>query len=714
LRGAVALGIAIALASAWPLLPMLTTSIPAPADCAGQRCADQALLLWLTTQAGRNLYASPLALFEAPVFHPMRHALAYSESMLSAAVFVGPLEWLTGSPIAAYNLHYLATIVLSVLGMYLLVREITGDARAGLVAGGLFGLATERGMWWEFPPALAVHWAPVLVWAWLRFLGRPSWLRGVGLGLALLAHMHSGAYHGLMLPMLLGPWAAVLAIFGAWPLRRWLASAVPLAVAGAAGAALYYPYAVVADELQYRPASLAFALPGQYAAGVARPLEYAASRMTSAEGFIVSPLAWYLLAAAALAALVRRARTPGPAALGVHLAAALVLTALAMLVSFGPGVPTPVGPIPGPLALLRALPGFAAMRAAVRFMVLAAFARTLVAGIATAIVLRRLPPAGGRAVAGAVLALAAADARVGTSRPVEAFTIPPAWAKGYAWLAGTLPDTAIVEIPYGYWERDARMMVYALSHRRRIMNGYSAVMPRFSDVVNRLPDPVAWQALQEAGVQYVLAHPAAGEASPLIAAHLTGLTRRKRLVVAELDDTVILAVPPPLRQPLAPLGPELSREGWRGEATAPGIERALDGDLATHWRASHAKRHVRVRLDLGRETAVGAVLLELGQHLLEYPRRYQLRASRDGHTWKVVGRESPTLPPFASYRRDHRRTTLRLRMEPTTARWLELRVPVQPSGAWMYSDGRIGIHEIRVFAPAPDAARAAPAAPVRP
>ena len=76
---------------------------------------------------------------------------------------------------------------------------------------------------------------------------RPSWARGAGCSAALLAHMHSGAYHGLMLPPLLVPWTLVLAVFGRWPWRRWFASALPIGIGGGLAVALYLPYAIVRE-----------------------------------------------------------------------------------------------------------------------------------------------------------------------------------------------------------------------------------------------------------------------------------------------------------------------------------------------------------------------------------------------------------------------------------------------------------------------------------
>jgi hypothetical protein len=183
------------------------------------------------------------------------------------------------------------------------------------------------------------------------------------------------------------------------------------------------------------------------------------------------------------------------------------------------------------------------MRAPVRFVVLAAFGRVLVAGIATTIVLRRLPGRAASAAVVAVVALALVDARLGDPRPVYDVTVPPEWTRGYAWLRGTVPGTAIVEVPYGYYGNDARYMWYALSHGRRLMNGYSAAMPRFQDVVARLPRAASLRALEDAGVSYILVHPSLFRGNPLLEAQLAGLERRRDLVVATLDDTIVLNVP---------------------------------------------------------------------------------------------------------------------------------------------------------------------------
>ena len=73
--------------------------------------------------------------WNANIFHPEPLTLAYSEHLFAQAVQILPVYALTGNIILSYNLLFLSTFVLSGLGMFLFVREITGSARAGFAAG---------------------------------------------------------------------------------------------------------------------------------------------------------------------------------------------------------------------------------------------------------------------------------------------------------------------------------------------------------------------------------------------------------------------------------------------------------------------------------------------------------------------------------------------------------------------------------------------------
>src|SRR5262249_11088408 len=141
------------------------------------------------------------------------------------------------------------------------------------------------------------------------------------------------------------------------------------------------------------------------------------------------------------------------------------------------------------------------------------------------------------------------------------------------------------------------------------------------------------------------------------------------------SDLVVEVPPGPPEPPATPPGVELDHRGWTLSGSDPGAARAADGDLATHWVASTPERETALRIDLRAEHVVPAVPLRMGAHATEYPRSYSVWASRDGASWTELGGAPATLPPFASYRRDHRNVEVPLAMEPGTARYLEIRVP---------------------------------------
>src|ERR1700719_644296 len=83
-------------------------------------------LAWIAHQLPRH----PLQLFDANIFYPERHTLAYSDALVGPGVVAAPLFWLGANPILVYNLVFLGMIVLSGLAMFVLVEAVTKSATA--------------------------------------------------------------------------------------------------------------------------------------------------------------------------------------------------------------------------------------------------------------------------------------------------------------------------------------------------------------------------------------------------------------------------------------------------------------------------------------------------------------------------------------------------------------------------------------------------------
>jgi hypothetical protein len=652
-------------------------------------------------EGGRRLFTDPLHVFEANIFHPLRHTLAYSESLLSAGVLVAPLNAVTGNPILGYNLYFLATYALSAFGAFLLVHKITGDPRAGLVAGWMFGLTDER--WWYGGrlPALSVHWVPFVLLAWIRMLEKPAPARAVVLGLALLANGHASAYYALMVPVLLAPWALTLALVGPWKARAWFRAGGTAVCAIALSLVLYIPYVALHAEIPYQ--QMTFPTPWRiqrYWAGLGdlfqelkMPLE--GSRWSLNGSFL--PL---LVAAAALA--VARAR---PAALvapspteAAHLAAFTVFWLVAATMSCDPIVPG----IPGPFELLQPIPGFADMRNSDRFALLASLGGSGVLGIAVASLLRR---ARRRLVTVCLLAALAGLIVVDTRTLREAMPLRPLGGPEelpavYRWLATTDPHTAVWELPASL-DDDAWYMVQSLYHGRRLVNGYSAIVPRLFRPRGNFLDELDVGALQGAGVSYVIVHTDRA-ARTRYGAHLARRAQaRSDLSQRWFDSALVVEIPQVTPRLPEARGHELDGRAWRLEGSAPGVERAADGDAGTHWTPDPGARASFLRIALPSRTRITELRLRLGAHVLEFPRSYTVWASDDGVTWRQIGGEVETMPPFVSYRRDHLDIELALRVRPAWTRYLEIRVPAAPAPFHLWASLPVpnwGVHELRVFA----------------
>ena len=116
---ALAVAAALAVFHTWPLA----------SDVAGQSRldnADTALTTWIVSWVAHQLPRDPRRLFDAPIFHPERRTLAYSEPLLAPGAMAIPLRAAGLSATATYNLLALAGFALSAWAMWRLVAGWTG------------------------------------------------------------------------------------------------------------------------------------------------------------------------------------------------------------------------------------------------------------------------------------------------------------------------------------------------------------------------------------------------------------------------------------------------------------------------------------------------------------------------------------------------------------------------------------------------------------
>jgi len=89
---------------------------------------------WALAWVAHVLPRAPLDLFEAPIFYPEVHTLAYSEHLVVPALMGAPLLWLGASPVLVHNLLIILGLTLSAWAMYLVAARWTGSGSDGIVA----------------------------------------------------------------------------------------------------------------------------------------------------------------------------------------------------------------------------------------------------------------------------------------------------------------------------------------------------------------------------------------------------------------------------------------------------------------------------------------------------------------------------------------------------------------------------------------------------
>ena len=487
-----ALSTALAVLHTWPLASNL-------AGLSRLDNADTALNTWILTWVARAVVTQPLALFEAPVFHPESHTLAYSEHLFVPSLMGAPLIWLGVSPVVVYNLLAIAGYALSAWAMTLVIAAWTGSTAGGIVSGMLF--AFNAHLLTRFPhlQALHVEFLPVVLFAFDRVLtrrrGRDAVLLAGAFVLQSLCSNYTMVFLGAALIV-----ASIVRAPEWWPPRH-RGTALRLLAAAAASAALLAPF-LWQYYLVQREQGLSRSLEevALYSAGgldyltTGGRLHYGlwSHRFFEGRTALFPGIVATALAAAALvpAAAWRDRRVRMIAAIG----------ALGLALSFGPA-------LPGYGWLHRFVPPMQGLRNAARWGFLSLAAIAMLAGYGVAAIESRLRPSVVRTAVLVVIAGLVTVEALRTPMPFSTFAGVPGI---YRRLAAE-DATAVVDYPLYYTNRIARngaAMLGNTAYLRPMVNGYSGFEPAsFVERAQRLrafPAPAAVAELHDLGVSHIV------------------------------------------------------------------------------------------------------------------------------------------------------------------------------------------------------------------
>lgn len=174
---------------------------------------DGRLNAWILAWDVHALLHQPSRLFDAPAFHPLPDALAFSENLLVPAVLSAPFQWL-GGPVLAYNAALLLSLLVSGLGAAALVHRVTGDRLAAFVAGAFFAAGAHRWIRLAHLHAQVTLFLPFALLALDRFWQDRRLRNALLVGLLLALQGLSSVYLGAITALALAAASVVMVIAG--------------------------------------------------------------------------------------------------------------------------------------------------------------------------------------------------------------------------------------------------------------------------------------------------------------------------------------------------------------------------------------------------------------------------------------------------------------------------------------------------------------------
>lgn len=489
--GAIAALVLLTLIGTWPQGLYLGSKVAAH--------NDPLFSMWRLAWVAHALRTTPGHIFDANIFYPEARTLAYSDATLLEGAIAAPLLWAGVAPVLVYNLLLLGGIVASGVGMFVLVRYLTGSPGAALTSAVIFMLTPYRLEHYMHLELQWIMWMPLAFWAVHRAIDEGSWKFGALAGVFVSLQLVSCVYYGIFVAMLLAGLAALLIVADVGRARAALPGLLLGALVAAAIAWPYSrPYAQNADVLGPRD-------PAEIARYSARPINYLATppqnwlwgwtadRFGDNEARLFPGAMAIVLAIAAFAHRRRRL---------VWVYAALF--AVAIELSFGTN-----GWLYGWLfAHLHALRG---LRAPARFAILACGILAVMAGFGADALAGRVRDARrARVMTIAVLALLTIEY---TPKKMFLGTVennPPDVYK----VISTMGDGVIVELPMpvpeGLPGHDALYAHWSAAHWHPLVNGYSGYYPpAYIETLSQMrtfPDDGSIAHLRSLSVRFIVVH----------------------------------------------------------------------------------------------------------------------------------------------------------------------------------------------------------------
>lgn len=486
---------------------------------------DSFLNAWILAWDSYALFKPGVSVWDAPIFYPVKNALAFSENMLGNLWITLPIQYLTGNPIFAANVLALVSFILCLYCTFILVFDLTKSYWAGVFAGILFSCNPYRWGHLAHLQLLPFFWAPLALLFANRFLqeSRPRYFF-VMLAIVWIQY-YCSIYLGTMLLTLLlvlflihifaeqngrDRWAYVLVNSRLFALGLISSALVllPLGVPYLSVARQWEFFRTIDENILYSGSLLGFLSPNFFFSNyewLRRVLADTANSENAVFAGLI-PLSGFMLMFLFRSRWKDHFRESEKRVvyrfglLGVVMAL-LMMGPYLVLFDKNTGIPLPF------LLVHKLVPGGQAIRVPARFFLPFLLCLSVVCGFGIAFLLKRLPAWKQRAIflvfAGALISFdyKLPDWTGVATKPASQF---PAV---YSYLAQTNPGKPVLELPA---MSEYRKLIYQTLHWKPILGGTSGWAPPSYEFLARqtddCPSESCLRILQAIPVQTVVVH----------------------------------------------------------------------------------------------------------------------------------------------------------------------------------------------------------------
>ena len=490
--------LAIAIAMTWPLARLWRPELP--------NQPDASFNVWRLAWIAHQLREAPTRLFEANIFSPAAHTLAFSDAMPLMGFGGAPLMWLGIHPLAVHNLLVVAAFFTASYFTYRLCFRLTSNHWASLLGGLVAGYAPYRFGHVAHLELLWTAFLPLGFSALLTLHEQPSLRHSLRLALFVVLQTLCSIYYGIYFAIYLA--FASCALFIRDRLAAWPRIAAAIGIAAVVGLVALLPYVLV-----YRAASaqVEHRTSEEIARFSATPFDYLhvspenAVPLPHSEDAPEERSLYPGLVAVALA-LVAIASRPG--AVGVH----TFLLVVSVDLSFGTnGIGYPV--------LLQLIPALASLRAPARFGAFVLLSLSVLTALGAARVLQTR--GSGRSIAAGLAALMLVEY---WAAPISVRWEPMTPPALYAWLAQQRREVIAelpLPVPERLWGHETEYQLMSIYHWQPLAHGYSGNAPNdyihFLNEMRTFPGASSIEALRMKRVRWIVIHEALFDGATLSA-----------------------------------------------------------------------------------------------------------------------------------------------------------------------------------------------------